>query len=1046
MAEESSKQQKKYDTQPNFAWPPARYYMLSAYFLFYNAIANDPKKYGLENSNGNQVINAYIRKFWDQPNRELGLPSLDEEYHTHLTEVQEINNKPPLKCVSFGEDLPHLIAEANRLSMPLHNDGKGNLTGLLSNQEVKELLEQKRVDVRGYHENVRKNAKGKFGDWEGEKSKNGSDYEKYNQALAEYKNKKAILRRSRFRLALKALGALAFAGVTVFSIGALLSVGGMAISSVFGTMYSASSIGTAGLGLIGTVAGGTLTKHLFGKFLEEHAELKRLKQDMREFKKGFGKYADKDGKHFGMKQLRDQFYADRAMKEYLEKGEVKGRRNKKYIKMIKKGKFGIPMEPSDFIKEPAYYKFVTDVYNEGKQNYGFRYMENLLGEAKSFNSSDTQSVQSHVIEAQNAIANPNLGLTDVVKLVRDLKTSEGKFQGDDKFTYDKIMTEYSDKIVDAIREEAFENAYTAASYGDLENAFKDPIVKERLEHTAVGDKVDDVENIVKFVKTSRRYLKPDIGVSIMDQVHLDQSHMEHGAMSLGLDGADPEFANVQTVIGDINSLATRSASPAIETRIASLAVNSSVKKYLETMLQKKTKQTKLGVTDLASISDSAIRSAIASMTRSEEADGIRSRIMVSALSDDEKTEAIKALNKQVESIETKKKDDIYAAVVDPIKNNVSPVFGDYLSKISDIKSFEIDQSRELLNDIKKKTGNTAVANFLVMEFQGRIEELLKNEINTDKYNGGKPEDFGNIPAILIKINDLERNGFISSKQKMDLIKELQPKIKRALDVMLMNAKKDFLKNYDSSKFNTLLEMTYSAGGLKEYFELNTPEINKLKDSVEYMTQLSSLSKLVKETINIDGRVLEETENEAKAFSIIYLLNKEKRDSSDPLYSSIKRMSQISDNLNKSQFGIDVAFDLDGLDFIKHMRGEIANISGISDRNERYAALLILKKRCLGAFKMHASKYFSEVYPSGSIENYMNTPANRTAFEKAVFNKWVHNGVDDKDKGILTLIDSKLKDLEDLEIVKKYAYNKATDSAKKACSESESGAYIRGKEA
>ena len=95
--EGSSKPQKKYDTQPNFAWPPARYYMLSAYFLFYNAIANDPKKYGLENSNGNQVINAYIRDHWED---------LDAEYHTHLKEVQSKNNVGPLKCESFDKDLP----------------------------------------------------------------------------------------------------------------------------------------------------------------------------------------------------------------------------------------------------------------------------------------------------------------------------------------------------------------------------------------------------------------------------------------------------------------------------------------------------------------------------------------------------------------------------------------------------------------------------------------------------------------------------------------------------------------------------------------------------------------------------------------------------------------------------------------------------------------------------------------------------------------------------------------------------------------------------
>lgn len=1002
--EGSSKPQKKYDTQPNFAWPPARYYMLSAYFLFYNAIANDPKKYGLENSNGNQVINAYIRDHWED---------LDAEYHTHLKEVQSKNNVGPLKCESFDKDLPHLIAEANRLSMPLHNDGKGNLTGLLSNQEVKELLEQKRVDVRGYHENVRKNSKGKFGDWEKGESKNGSDYEKYNQALAEYKNKKAILRRSRFRLALKALGALAFAGVTVFSIGALLSVGGMAISSVFGTMYSASSIGTAGLGLIGTVAGGTLTKHLFGKFLEEHGELKRLKQDMREFKKGFGKYADKDGKHFGMKQLRDQFYADRAMKEYLEKGEVKGRRNKKYIKMIKKGKFGIPMEPSDFIKEPAYYKFVTDVYNEGKQNYGFRYMENLLGEAKSFNSSDTQSVQSHFIEAQNAIANPNLGLTEIVKLVRDLKTAEGKFQGDDKFTYDKLMNQYSDKIVDSIRQEAFENAYTASSYSDLENAFKDPLVKERLEHTAVGDKVDDVENIVKFVKTSRSYLNADIGVSIMDQVHLDASHMEHGAMSLGLDGADPEFANVQTVIGDINSLATRSAAPAIETRIGTLAVSSPVKDYLKFMLNKKTNQTKLGLTDLSSIGDGGIESRIAGMTRSEDADIIRSEIMVSSLTDDKKNEAVKLLNKQVKAIESKKKDDIFSAVVEPIKNNTSSVFGDYLSKISDMKTFEIDQNRQLLSDIIKKTGNGAVANFLVMKFQGRIEELVANEIGKAQYSGTGPDVLKNITNILKTISELEENKFISSAQKMALVTELEPKISSAVENILRISKEQFMTTeYDEKKFVDLIKQSYSEGGLKEYFELNTPKSNDLKAEVNYMRNQLALYGLAKSEIKFGGDEMRQSDAENRIFAEIYF-SRDRDASSDDLFKILENMQLIQANDEGTYVQVcptdRVANDIKDVPFIRDMMATISEIDSWSDNDDKFAAMLILKKRCIVAYKKYVNNFFGRNREALTIDLYMNDPVKHRQFVEDVYNQWVYGGNDTSKEGILKIIDRKLRE-------------------------------------
>lgn len=1000
--ESSSKPQKKYDVQPNFSWPPARYYMLASYVLFYNAIANDPKKYGLENSNGNQVINAYIKDHWRE---------LDAEYHTNLEAVQAANNKPPLKCASFESDLPHLIAETNRISLPYHNDGKGNLTGILSNQEVKELLEEKRKDVRSYHEHVRKNSKGKFGDYDKDKPVNGLDYEKYNQALADYKNKRTIIRRQRIKLILKAVASLAFAGLTVFSVGALLSAGGMAITSLFGSLYSASSLGTAVLGVAGTVVGAASTKHFFGSFLEDHAEFKRLKQDMREFKKGYGKYADKDNKHFGLKQIEQRYYADKAIKEYLEKGYVKGRRNKKIIRMIKTGKLGIPMEPSDFVKEPAFYQFVTDAYSSSKKNYGFRYIENLLGEAKAFNSSDTQSVQSHVVEAQNAIANPNLGLEDTVRLVRNLKTAEGKFQGDDKFDYDKLMNQYSDKLVDCIRNQAFENAYSSTTYSDLDNAFKDPLIKERLEHTSVGDKVDDVENIVKFVKASNSYLKPDVGVSIMDQVKMTPANMEHGVQSLGLNSSDPEYANVQTVIGNISSMTSRASHPTIDTQIATLGVSTPVKKYLKFMLYKKFNQTKQGLTDLTSIGDSTIQYAIANMTSSSSADSIRTQIMASSIPD--KAGAVELLNKQVKAIEDKKKDDIYANVVGAIKENASPVVGDYISKISDMKTFEIDQIKELRNDIVKKTGNKAVSDFLVMKFQSKVEELLGFEIGKSQYSGTGPEVLKNITNILKTISELEEGGFISSAQKIGLVTQLEPKISSAVQNILRISKEQFMTtDYDEKKFADIIKQSYSEGGLKEYFALNTPESNDLKNDVEYMRNQLAVYGLAKSEIKFGGEEMKQSDAENRIFAEIYF-SKDRDSSTDKLYKELEGMA-LNQNNDEMVYGqvcpTDGAEnDIKNSPFIRNMMASINEINSWSDVNDKFAAMLILKKRCIVAYKKYVNNFYGRNRGTLTIDQYMSDPSRNKKFVDDVYNQWVYGGNDTSKEGILKIIDKKLRE-------------------------------------
>lgn len=66
MAGEEDKSSKVYGALPNVKWPPQRYYNLAAYLLMYNGIVNLAHAYGLEVSNGDQVINDYIKEHLEE--------------------------------------------------------------------------------------------------------------------------------------------------------------------------------------------------------------------------------------------------------------------------------------------------------------------------------------------------------------------------------------------------------------------------------------------------------------------------------------------------------------------------------------------------------------------------------------------------------------------------------------------------------------------------------------------------------------------------------------------------------------------------------------------------------------------------------------------------------------------------------------------------------------------------------------------------------------------------------------------------------------------
>ncbi len=350
---------KKFGYEPNFKWPPERYYNLASYVLMFNGIANDHDDYGIENSNGDQVINEYIKTHLEEllardsydvipspkgmpkppltPAQKPGVP--DAEYAQLLIKggykakidkykqdlqaweraddyVDDPNRSPAsnarekAKLVEkraqelakykssvkkLKEDLPNLISMSKELARKANYDGK-YISNMLTNEQMAQVLREKYDGVRSWHEDVRKHVKGKSG----KKDKDGAfdHWHDWDNAQAERLNKNKIVRRNGWRTFRRFAATALFGAVTLASVGALLSYGGFALTAMFGTAFNAAGVSGSVLGFVGTVAGGTFTKKFFGRALDSMNEGRKLRRDRREYMRSFGKYADKyeDGK------------------------------------------------------------------------------------------------------------------------------------------------------------------------------------------------------------------------------------------------------------------------------------------------------------------------------------------------------------------------------------------------------------------------------------------------------------------------------------------------------------------------------------------------------------------------------------------------------------------------------------------------------------------------------------------------------------------------------------------------------------------------------
>ena len=160
---------KEYETgaqiYPNSEFAPEKYYLLGAYVVLFNAISNNTVEYGLGNNNGDQIINDYIANHIDELNAQFNL-HLEHIIPETVNGVVKRDSKGDVvyKKDVFKKMLPELIERAKSLSSQMGNRKDGYLTKMMTNDQLRHLLDEKRIKVKGWHEAVRKKAKGKSGD------------------------------------------------------------------------------------------------------------------------------------------------------------------------------------------------------------------------------------------------------------------------------------------------------------------------------------------------------------------------------------------------------------------------------------------------------------------------------------------------------------------------------------------------------------------------------------------------------------------------------------------------------------------------------------------------------------------------------------------------------------------------------------------------------------------------------------------------------------------------------------------------------------------
>lgn len=1016
---------KDFNIRPNYEWPPERYYNLAVYTMLFNAIANDADTYGINPSNGDQFIDQFILDHLDDLVAPKGDPVTNPfgVAKNGIGVNKEEFRKDFFNLVAENKELSKVNHYDNgNLTGRLTNQ---EMTDILNKKkdDAKSHYEANRRNAKGKSGQAPKDDSKKASGESGM----GAHVEDYTQAVIDKRDKQHNYRRSLRHFFGNLLGTGAGVGATVAGVLAIFSgglfipgliagIGGLTATSVFGDKAIFKFGETRGyykdyrdfMNSYGKYRSKERKKHGFKDIEQRYWEDKAIEDyykngwQNKEFHRYATKWVQKKVKQPKVDEHGNPVLDSHGRPEMEEvparnaDGQIiyiktQGKpianyreKKKAWNRALKRGALAL-LEIDDDVryhnmvdKEDGKY-FVKDKYGNYIEGYTYKNLIAIMAEAKSTNVNDGRSVQGHTFVAEAELdSGHKMSLAEVKKSIKDLKNSAGKFTGDNKWKYDELMTRYTSKIVESFQDYIFENAFSSDTVSEARDNMNDSLIKERLEDADIGRSIDSVENMIAFAKlesndsavfTTGQYKKVTAGkgASLADQIAMSGDSMRQTLTSnMGVAEDSDEYTVANEYIERITAVDNMTEANKVFVEVSGDSrLSKKTKDYLSFMASKKkslttyTKEDFAGMTDENKIGNPTIEEAIAELTDTSKADVIRQKIATVITDSDKQELAYKYLNEQIESIEIKRRAEISKKAMAKIRVNAYQDFDDRVKEIEKIIAESTTDAKELAkieSTITLQVTDEDIKEYLMLKFKDAVHTAFLKEGRDEKYTI-PTTDGSTIAEIMNYMKRVQGCRFLDAWQKNAIIKNSEHNLESAIKTYFGNMMSTFVKTYSQKDISFYQENGYAEGGLREYLELNTENSNTIRQLLDNMYKKGDMH----DAIVYCGRNLTYQDSESKAISQVSMRD----DVSDAYQNVLKKMTTVSiPNASLTKTG----FVATGgpKDTILGLLNDITKTGSGLTKEEQYAALLVLRTRCVAIMRDHVAKYLNDTHCSTSV--------------------------------------------------------------------------------
>ena len=563
------------------------------------------------------------------------------------------------------------------------------------------------------------------------------------------------------------------------------------------------------------------------------------------------------------------------------------------------------------------------------------------------------------------------------------KFNDANMHGD----YIKGLKVFAECFNPAFVETVFDEPYSTSTVSAARDLLEQETVKKMFTDAGVTYNQTYMDGMLKFLEmessypinfgsdySGDRYTSVDgsIGTSAASQLVISKESLKNGCQTLNKDIGTSADAIIDLIFDPTKS---RTDLEALKATISStFASDPKIAKYLILMLDKVKSARKYSESELKSMA--SVSGLTLSATDVAKYDSIITKISNLKLSsdivsiykdisglDDAKFGSVKqkledALEAQIHTLHCDENNKIKENALHAIKGGCNKEFTEYLTKIKDLDNITDDATystvQKLLEDINHMGLNIDLKNYLLLKLRQRVTELFIKESGLDKYRttGKDSGALEHIRKYLRLANAYNGTSIIDKAQLYEIINKMSPNIKLVVENDLYYAKLGYVTDY--SRVENLKNLTtsgYSGSGLQEYFEMGTTDTEDLKDNIDRVTQSSTFKRAI--SFSFEGSQVKPFEEEGKACSLIYF--SKKRDGSDELNGVISDMLNLRNKATSSDFNKYISTGT--LDkYFDQLKALYDRIMAMSDPNDKYAALMLLKNEVLTHFMHHSVAY------------------------------------------------------------------------------------------